>query len=141
MALSIVPNETVKVQKTSHEGGYCWSGHTPEAPMEKPKRDRAETDLHEAARCCQILALLEAPYNWKAALRIAYRLRGRVRAMIAGNWHLLIALAEELLRHRELDQAQIARFLKDENAGFRRLAWPHLGAIEGARAATPSAGA
>ena len=112
--LSIVPDKSVKVQKSSYVGGCCWSGHTPEAPAEMPKSERLETDLHEVARCCQILAIIEPPYNWKAALRIAHRLRRRVQAMIAANWYLLIALAEELLRHRELDQVQIARCLKDQ---------------------------
>ena len=115
--LSIVPDESVKVQKTSHVAGRCWSGHTPEAPVEMPKRDRLETDLHETARCCQLVALVESPHDWKAALRIAHRLRGRARIMIAANWYLLVALAQELLRCHELDQAQIARFLKDETRG------------------------
>jgi hypothetical protein len=116
--LSIVPDQSVKLQKTSYVAGRCWSGYTAEASVEIPKRDRLETDLHEAARCCRILALLEAPYNWKAALRLAHRLRGRVRAMIAANWYLLSALAQALLSSRELDQAQIARFLRDETRGF-----------------------
>ena len=115
--LSIVPDKSVTVQKTSYVGGRCWSGHTPQAPAAMPKSERLETDLHEVARCCQILAIIEPPHSWKAALRIARRLRGRVQAMIAANWYLLIALAEELLRCRELDRAQIARFLKDETRG------------------------
>jgi hypothetical protein len=116
--LSIIPDETIRMQKTLHVAGYAWIGQTSEVPGERPRRERADTDLHVAARACHLLALVEpAPFNWKTALRVARRLRAEVRSMVDQNWYLLIALAEELLMRRELSQVEISRLLKDETRG------------------------
>ena len=120
--LSIIPDETIRVQKTLHVAGYAWIGQTPEVPGERPRRERAETDLHKAAHACHLLALVEpaSPSNWKTALRVARRLRAEVRSMVDQNWYLLIALAEELLKRSELSKVEISRFLKDETRGIWR---------------------
>ena len=116
--LSIIPDETIRMQKTLHVAGYAWSGRTPEPPVERPHPTRLETDLHSAAHACHLLALVEpAPFNWKTALHVARRLRAEVRSMVDQNWYLLVGLAEQLLNRRELSQVQISRLLKDETRG------------------------
>jgi hypothetical protein len=58
-----------------------------------------------------MLSLCEPPYGWRAAVRVAHRLRARTRDLVDQHWHLIAALAGELVRHQELDQIQIERIL------------------------------
>jgi hypothetical protein len=44
-------------------------------------------------------------------------MREQARSLIEANWFLLTGLAQELLRQRELDRLQIARFLRPETRG------------------------
>ena len=115
--LSIIEDRTVHLQKTGYAAGHTWIGLTPEPPAEHPRRERAETDFRLAAQACRVLTLVEPPVDWRGALRIAHRMRAQARALIDGHWPLVMALAEELLRQRELNQSQIARFLKPESRG------------------------
>lgn len=115
--LTIIEDRTVKVQKTSFSAGHAWSGDTPEPPSERPRRERAETDFRRAAEASRILSIIEPPFGWRSTLRIVRRMRAQANALVDANWRSIMALAEELLRQRELDQEQIARFLKDETRG------------------------
>jgi hypothetical protein len=115
--LTIIEDRTVKVQKTSFSGGHAWSGDTPEPPSELPRRERAETDFRRAAEASRILSIIEPPFGWRSTLRIVRRMRAQANALVDANWRSIMALAEELLRQRELDQSQIARFLRPETRG------------------------
>ena len=109
--LSIVPDEGVRMGKTGFSGGYAVGGATPEptGPIERP--ERAESDLRQVARTCSALALLEPPHDWRAALRIAYRLKARARDLVDGHWPLIARLAAELVVRRELAGAEIEAIL------------------------------
>ena len=47
----------------------------------------------------------------RGAVLVAHRLRARTRDLVDQRWHLIAALAGELVRHQELDQIQIERIL------------------------------
>jgi hypothetical protein len=116
-ALDILEDQSVRIQVSGFAAGSTWVGSTPEPPAERPHHTVAETDLHLATKACGALALLEPPPHWRASLRIAHRLRAEARALVDANWYLVMALAEELLRHRELNQQQIAGLLPAETRG------------------------
>lgn len=109
--LSIIPDATVCIQETGISAGYCAGGKTqePTGPMERPAR--AETDLRRAARACLILAITEAPYGWRGALRIAHRLRAQAWELIDQHWPLVARLASELAERGEMNQHEIAGLL------------------------------
>jgi hypothetical protein len=115
--LSIRIDENVRVGKSGHLGGYASAGTTPEPPGPIELPARLDCDLRLAARACQILSLCEPPHGWRGAVRVAHRLRARSRDLVEQHWQLVVLLAGELVRHQELDQAQIERVLKPRPGG------------------------
>ena len=109
-----IPDTTIRVQKTQYVGGYAWSGPAPEAPPDRPHPERLDTDFRVAAKSCLALSLVEpeAPFCLRTALRITRCMRAEAGNIINANRYLLVAIAEELLLQRELDQARLSRFLK-----------------------------
>ena len=88
-------------------GGYSSAGITPDPPGPIELPARMDCDLRRAARTCQMLSLWEPPYGWRGAVRVGHRLRERTRELVDQYWHLIETLGGELVRHQELEQAQI----------------------------------
>ncbi len=105
--LSIIVNENIRIGRSGFLAGYSSAGTTPlpPGPIELPAR--MECDLRQAARLCQMLSLCEPPYGWRGAIRVSHRLQARTRDLIEQHWHLIEVLAGKLVRHQELNQAQI----------------------------------
>lgn len=111
--LSILSDTSVRMQKSGFSGGRCIAGETPEPPGPLARPERAETDLRAGARISLFLALRDQRHGWRAALRIAHRLKERARVLVDENWPLIARLAAELVERRELDSAEIGKILKD----------------------------
>lgn len=110
--LSIIANKSVRIGKSGFLGGYSSAGITPEPPGPIKLPARMDCDLRQAARACQMLSLCEPPYGWRGAVRAAHRLQARTRDLVEQHWHLIAALAAELVWHQELDRIQIERILQ-----------------------------
>lgn len=87
------------------------AGTTPEPPGPIKLPAQMDCDLRLAARACQMLSLCEPPYGWRGAVRVAHRLQTRTGDFVEQHWHLIALLAGELVRHQELEQAQIEAIL------------------------------
>lgn len=109
--LSIIENKNVRIGKSGFLGGYSSAGITPEPPGPIELPARMDCDLRRAARTCQMLSLWEPPYGWRGAVRVGHRMRARTRDLVDRHWYLIEVLAGELVRHQELNQAQIEAVL------------------------------
>lgn len=110
--LSIIVDKNVRIGKSGYLGGYSSAGITPEPPGPIEPPAHMDCDLRRAAHTCQMLSLWEPPYGWRGAVRVGQRLRARTRDLIHQHWHLIEALASELVRHQELNRAQIEGILE-----------------------------
>ena len=115
--LSIRADKNVRVGNSGYLGGFSSAGVTPLPPGPIRFPVRVDCDLRNAARDCMMLSLCEPPYGWRGAVRVAHRLRARTRDLVDQHWHLIAALAGELVRHQELDQEQIEQILKPRSRG------------------------
>jgi hypothetical protein len=118
--LSIIRDESVRVQQTGISMGHCIRGHTPEPPGLIKRSARADTDLHQAAKACLFLAIAEPPYGVRAAMRIAHRLQVRTREMVEQHWPQIARLASELMERRELGSSEIERIVNRSKRLFPR---------------------
>ena len=109
--LSIMGDKSVQVGNLGYLAGFSSAGVTPAPPGPIEFPARVDCDLRNAASDCMMLSLCEPPYGWRGAVRVAHRLRARTRDLVDQHWHLIAALAGELVRHQELDQIQIERIL------------------------------
>jgi len=119
-ALSIIPDDGVRLGKNGFAGGFSWGGLTPEplGPIERPAR--IDTDFREAARICLALSLVEPAPGVRAAILVGNRLRAKTRALVEKEWPLIARLAAELVEHRELGGAEIQRILGSRSNGRGR---------------------
>jgi hypothetical protein len=119
--LSIIANRGVRIGKSGFLGGYSSAGTTPEPPGAIKLPAQMDCDLRLAARACQMLSLCEPPYGWRGAIRVAHRLQARTGDFVEQHWHLIALLAGELVRHEELEQAQIEAILRPAGLMPRRV--------------------
>jgi hypothetical protein len=104
-------DKNVRVGKSGYLAGFSSAGITPAPPGPIKLAARLDCDLRNAAGDCMMLSLCGPPYGWRGAVRVAHRLRARTRDLVEQHWHLIAVLAGELVRHQELDQAQIEAIL------------------------------
>ena len=104
-------DKSARVGNSGYLAGFSSAGVTPAPPGPIEFPARVDCDLRNAASDCMMLSLCEPPYGWRGAVRVAHRLRARTRDLVDQHWHLIAALAGELVRHQELDQIQIERIL------------------------------
>lgn len=109
--LSIMVDKNTRVGKSGYLAGFSSAGVTPAPPGPIEFPARVDCDLRNAAGDCMMLSLCEPPYGWRGAVRAAHRLRARTRDLVEQHWPLIAALAGELVRHQELDRAQIEAIL------------------------------
>lgn len=129
---TIVPDRSVRIQKTSYSGGFAQYGALPVQSDESRRitasRTWHETDFRTAARYCQLLA---GRTDWRATLAVLRRLNAQTTRLIESNWLFVVMLAGELLRQKTLDQAAIERILKPTaTAAQRNIEHEHAASIE-----------
>jgi hypothetical protein len=125
--LSIAEDSTIPVG-AGHLAGICQHGEPnlvldKEVELERLRRATVKTDRRSAVETAYVLAMLEpGGPTWRSARRVLGRLRERAAKLVAANWWVVSLLADEVERHRELDQGGIEAILA--RAGL--MPWPVL---------------
>jgi hypothetical protein len=115
--VSIVPDPTVRVGKGEmfHSGGFTSWGSTPHAKATSSggrSAGRCMSDREWAVALCGLLSgSISGDVSWRAVLRSARTLRGKTQRLVAVHWPLILKLAEQLEKRKQLDQAEISAIL------------------------------
>jgi hypothetical protein len=94
-----------------YSGGYCITSPRSD-PSDSLELLPAVRDRSQVARAAWLLTRFDAPSpRWKAVLATARALRQVAAQIVEKNWALILAIASELERQKELDREGILAIL------------------------------
>jgi len=107
--INVLEHGDVLVGESRLTGAFSAAGTSTDPPALLNFSPRG--DLSMAVGVCNLLSTYEPISGWRTTLHIARRLRARARAFVDQHWLAITVLAEELVRSKELNRAQVESIL------------------------------